>query len=91
MTFVADAPGLVATARAGLENGDPAEVRRAAHTLKSNAATFGAHGLAESSRELEEAAKRGALDDGPARVEALSRELDVVRETLPAVWAEMKR
>jgi GAF domain-containing protein/CheY-like chemotaxis protein/HPt (histidine-containing phosphotransfer) domain-containing protein len=87
--FVTDAPELVAAARAGLETGDPAEVRRAAHTLKSNAATFGAHELAERSRELEEAAKRGALDDGAARVEALSRELDVVRETLPAVWAEM--
>jgi len=88
--FVTDAPELVAAARAGLEAGDPVEVRRAAHTLKSNAATFGAHGLAERSRELEEAAKRGALDDGAARVEAVSRELDVVRETLPAVWAEMR-
>jgi CheY-like chemotaxis protein/HPt (histidine-containing phosphotransfer) domain-containing protein len=88
--FVADAPELVAAARAGLEAGDAAEVRRAAHTLKSNAATFGAHGLAESSRDLEEAAKRGALHDGPAQVEALGRELDMIREALPAVWAEMQ-
>ncbi|MFL5799620.1 MAG: GAF domain-containing protein [Actinomycetota bacterium] len=88
--FVSDAPGLVAAARAGLEGGDPEGVRRAAHTLKSNAATFGAHALAERSRNLEEAAKRGALDDGPARLEAIGRELDVVRETLPSAWAEMR-
>jgi len=84
--FVADTPGLVAAARSGLEKGDADKVRRAAHTLKSNAATFGAHGLAEHSRSLEQAAKRGALDDAPAMLEAMAHELDVVREALPAAW-----
>ena len=87
--FVADAPELVVAARAGLEAGDAEVVRRAAHTLKSNAATFGAHGLADRSRELEEAAKQGTLEDGPARVEAMAGELEVVREALPAVWRQM--
>jgi CheY-like chemotaxis protein len=87
--FVADTPGLVAAARAGIEGGDAEEVRRAAHTLKSNAATFGAHELAGLSRELEDAAKRGVLDDAPARVDAMARELDIVREALPAVWRKM--
>jgi len=87
--FVADTPGLVAAARAGIEGGDAEEVRRAAHTLKSNAATFGAHELAGLSRELEDAAKRGVLDDAPARVDAMARELDIVREALPAAWRKM--
>ena len=87
--FVDDTPGLVAAARAGLETGDAEEVRRAAHTLKSNAATFGAQALAERSRELEEVAKHGALEDGHARVEAMARELEIVRKALPAVWREM--
>jgi GAF domain-containing protein/CheY-like chemotaxis protein/HPt (histidine-containing phosphotransfer) domain-containing protein len=87
--FIADTPALIEAARAGLETRDADEVRRAAHTLKSNAATFGAHGLAEHSRGLEEAAKRGALDDGPAQVEAMARELEVVCEALPAVWREL--
>ncbi len=87
--FVADAPQLVAAAREGLERGDAEEVRRAAHTLKSNAATFGAHGLADAARELEELARRGELDEGAARVEALGRQLDVVRAALPEVWADM--
>jgi HPt (histidine-containing phosphotransfer) domain-containing protein len=87
--FVADTPSLVAAARAGLEDGDADEVRRAAHTLKSNAATFGADDLAERSAALEEAAKRGALEDGAAAVDAMARELDVVREALPVVWRQM--
>jgi CheY-like chemotaxis protein len=48
--FLGDSPGLLAAARAGLEAGDTDEVRRAAHTLKSNAATFGANELAERVR-----------------------------------------
>jgi len=89
--FLTDAPELLAAARAGLERGAAEDVRRAAHTLKSNAATFGAERLAARSRELEDAAKRGALDNGgAASLEAVSRELDVVRETLPALWTETR-
>jgi CheY-like chemotaxis protein len=87
--FSEDAPGLLAAARAGLEQGDADAVRRAAHTLKSNAATFGAGALAERSRELEEAAKRGELDGGPDLVEAIQRSLDVVLRALPDTWREM--
>ncbi|MEO8475558.1 MAG: GAF domain-containing protein [Actinomycetota bacterium] len=87
--FAADAPALIAAARQGLELDDVAEVRRAAHTLKSNAATFGAHALSELSRELEEAAKRGELADGAARIDALARSLEAVLDALPSVWQEM--
>src|SRR6476646_310833 len=48
--FSQDAPGLLAAVRSGLEHGDGDTVRRAAHTLKSNAATFGAGALADRSR-----------------------------------------
>lgn len=87
--FVADAPRLVAAARAGLDAGDAEEVRRAAHTLKSNAATFGAHALAGRSRELEDAAKRGVLEGASERVDAMGGELDLVLEALPAVWRKL--
>jgi HPt (histidine-containing phosphotransfer) domain-containing protein len=89
--FVADAPGLLSAARAGLEAGDADVVRRAAHTLKSNAATFGARRLAECSRELEEDAKKNALAEAPARVDAMARELERVRAELPVVWLEMSK
>ena len=42
----------------------PREVRRAAHTLKSNGATLGATEFAELCRELEQQAKDGRLDGG---------------------------
>ena len=58
--LLTDAPALVETAWAALERGDASEVHRAAHTLKSNAATFGAHRLADMCRELEEMTKDGS-------------------------------
>ena len=33
--------------------------------------------------------KGGMLEDGSARVDAMARELDIVREALPAVWRRM--
>jgi HPt (histidine-containing phosphotransfer) domain-containing protein len=73
--FVTDSPALVAAVGRGLEAGDADEVRRAAHTLMSNAATFGANELADRSSRLEAAAKAGGLDDGLAQIEAIDEEL----------------
>ena len=86
--FLADSPTLVAEARAGLERGSADDVRRAAHTLKSNAATFGANALADRSRTLEVAAKDGELGEGTSLLEAIETELGRVhaalRQRLPA-------
>ena len=59
--FLADSPALVAAARHGLEAGDAEEVRRAAHTLKSNAATFGRIELADRCRGLEARGEGGRV------------------------------
>jgi CheY-like chemotaxis protein len=80
--FVTDSPALVAAARKGLEAGDADEVRRAAHTLKSNAATFGANELADRSHRLEATAKAAALDDGLEQIEAVDEELARVHAAL---------
>jgi signal transduction histidine kinase/CheY-like chemotaxis protein len=87
--FAEDAPALVAAAREALVRGEAAEVRRAAHTLKSNAATFGAQALSDRSRELEEAAKAEDLSDGAAKLDAMARELEAVLVALPQAWREM--
>jgi len=87
--FIADTPGLVTAARAGLESGDVDEVRRAAHTLKSNAATFGALELAERSRRLEEDAKAGAIEDGEGQIRGIAEELERVREALHVASASL--
>lgn len=52
-TFLEEAPGMIADLRSALEVGDRDGFRRAAHSLKSNADTFGAHDLAAPARRLE--------------------------------------
>ena len=64
-------------------------MRRAAHTLKSNAATFGAQALSDRSRAVEEAAKQGQLSNATAMIDAMAQELDVVLDALPRTWQEM--
>jgi HPt (histidine-containing phosphotransfer) domain-containing protein len=60
-TFVDEAPAQLATLRTALARGDSGEARRAAHTLKSNGATFGAASFSGLCRDLEERAKSGEL------------------------------
>jgi CheY-like chemotaxis protein len=84
-TFLADVPILLATLRRALDEGDAAEVRRAAHTLKSNGATLGATEFAELCRALEQHAKDGRLEGAPglvAQVEEERRSLERALEAL---------
>jgi HPt (histidine-containing phosphotransfer) domain-containing protein len=60
-TFLADGPSLTAGMRVAAEAGDPAALRLAAHTLKSNCRSFGATELAELCQEIEHHAARGEL------------------------------
>jgi HPt (histidine-containing phosphotransfer) domain-containing protein len=61
-SFLAEAPSLLAELQTAFETGRAEEARRAAHTLKSNGATFGAAAFSELCRELEEMAKAGRVD-----------------------------
>lgn len=81
-TFVGDTAGLLGTMRQGLAGGDAAEVRRAAHSLKSNSATFGAPRLAAMSRELEAAAREGDLTGAGDQIAELEAECGRVAEAL---------
>jgi HPt (histidine-containing phosphotransfer) domain-containing protein len=84
-TFLNDVPRLVDGARQGLQQGQADEVRRAAHTLKSNGATFGAVRFSELSRELEARARSGSLDgtaDLLARIEGEYESVKIALETV---------
>ena len=61
-SFFQDAPRLIAEARRACEEGQPSDVRRAAHSLKSTSATFGALALSALARELEHRARDGILE-----------------------------
>jgi HPt (histidine-containing phosphotransfer) domain-containing protein len=81
-TFLSDAPRLVEAARRGLEHGQTDEVRRAAHTLKSNGATFGATSLSELSRQLEALARSGTLEGADELITQIDAEYERVRIAL---------
>lgn len=62
-TFLEDAPKLIGELKSSLKAGDADAFRRAAHSLKSNGATFGAVHFAELARDLETIAKESRLGD----------------------------
>ena len=84
-TFLSDAPRLVEAARRGLERGQADEVRRAAHTLKSNGATFGATSFSELSRQLEALARSGTLEGAAELIARIDAEQERVRIALGTV------
>lgn len=79
--FLDDAPNMIANMRAAIPANDVESFRRNAHSLKSNANTFGATELASLAKELEFMAKENNLDIGN-RFETLETALAVVAEEL---------
>jgi HPt (histidine-containing phosphotransfer) domain-containing protein len=87
-TFLGDAPGLVATLRSSLEHRNFEELRRAAHTLKSNGTTFGATALASLSEELELKAQAGTLAGADELLTRIETEYARVEGALGALAGE---
>jgi len=77
-TFGEEAPGMFAELRAAYAAGAAERFRRAAHSLKTNANTFGATALGNQARELE----LGGLPADPSGIDALQTLLDA---TVPAL------
>jgi histidine phosphotransfer protein HptB len=87
--FLADAVELLDSMDEALASGDTEALRRAAHSLKSNAATFGATRLTALARQIEEQSKTTEVAGSPlilaaARAEFVSVEgaLRVARGSL---------
>lgn len=83
--FREEAPAYLATLRRAVEAGEAGEARRAAHTLKSNGATFGAGAFTEVCGELEALSSRGELGDASALVERAELEWERAREALDRI------
>ena len=79
--FLDDAPGMIAAMQNALAAKDVESFRRNAHSLKSNANTFGAFDLAALAKELELTAKENNLDIGN-RLEFLKEEFGKVAAEL---------
>ena len=86
--FLADAPALIATLGSSLDEQNAEELRRAAHTLKSNGATLGAAEFAELCRTLEQRAKDDELDGASELVDRIEEEYRALEEALSALVSE---
>jgi CheY-like chemotaxis protein/anti-sigma regulatory factor (Ser/Thr protein kinase) len=86
--FLADAPELIATLRRSLDGANTEELRRAAHTLKSNGATLGAEQFAELCRTLEQRAKADELDGASELVARIEQEYRPLEEALSTLRSE---
>ena len=83
-SFVDNGSALVAQLADAAGKGDAAALRRHAHTLKSNAASFGAVELSEECAALEARARAGDLAGADDAVVRIAREFDGARAALAA-------
>ncbi len=81
-TFLDDAPRLMSQLESSLQARDVETFRRAAHSLKSNSATFGASRLSGLAKELEMLAKEQKLDDAAPKLPAVEEALHCVEDEL---------
>jgi HPt (histidine-containing phosphotransfer) domain-containing protein len=86
-TYVVDAPRLIELMRQAAAANDPAKLRRAAHSLKSNSANFGATHLAKLCQALEEAAQRAVLENVTPRLAEIEGEFEQVKSALAKLRA----
>lgn len=77
-TFFEEAPLMIAELRSARAAGDAERFRRAAHSLKTNAHTFGASALGASARELE----LGGLPTDTSGIDALQSLYDTAAAAL---------
>jgi len=86
--FYQDADRLLRQARRAREQSQADELRRAAHSLKSASATFGAMALSAAARELENLARGGGLAEAGDHITQLEAELARARAALEATRDE---
>ncbi len=84
--FLDDAPNMLQNMQSALDSKDVESFRRNAHSMKSNANTFGATELGALAKELEFMAKENNLDVGN-RLEVIKEAYDKVAEELKGMRA----
>jgi len=86
-TFLDDAPKLFEQLRTALAASDADSFRRAAHSLKSNAATFGAGELARLAKELEMVGRENKLGEVGDRLIVLEAAYETAAQELKGMSA----
>ncbi|MDX1378147.1 MAG: Hpt domain-containing protein [Anaerolineales bacterium] len=81
-TFLEDAPKMIAEIKSALDSNDADTFRRAAHSMKSNAATFGATDLSALAKELEMLGKENKLNETGDKLKSMEDAYASVRHEL---------
>jgi len=81
-TFLEDAPKIIEEIKSALGTNNVDSFRRAAHSIKSNAATFGASQLSVLAKELEMLGKENKLHETGDRLKALEEAYESARDEL---------
>ena len=84
-TFLKDTPQQLAIIQESLKNGQAEDLRRAAHSLKSNSASFGAVRFSAICKQLEETAKAGDLAAAVGLAEQIRSGYPGVRQALEGI------
>jgi CheY-like chemotaxis protein len=87
-TFLEDSPQLMAEMRQALKDGNAEAFRRAAHSLKSNASSFGANELAAMAKQLEMMGKSADLNGADDLLDKLADQYAQVEKALRALQHE---
>jgi two-component system, sensor histidine kinase and response regulator len=80
--FMQETPSLLESLRVAAAQDDAMQLTQTAHTLKGSAGYFGATGVQVLCERLEAMARTSALEDAPAVVQQLDRELTAVYRLL---------
>ena len=83
--YFEEAPQLIGQIEQALASGDAVVFRRAAHSLKSSSASFGAMQFSASAKELEMIGKEGNLAGSGDKVAVLKEDYVTVHDSLEAL------
>lgn len=84
-TYFADTPQQFTAMHGALTNGNADEFCRAAHSLKSNSANFGAMELSQIAKALEDMGKNRELDNAAETLRDAENEYSRVKSTLESI------
>jgi len=84
-TYLQDSPEMLAQMRQALDTQDAESFRRAAHSLKSNSANFGAMQLSALARELEMMGRENRLGQAGETLVKAEKEYALVEQVLEAL------
>jgi|GEM_PF-1060963 FOG: HPt domain len=89
--FLDETPALMRSLRTAIERGDCKAVERVAHSLKGSAANFGAAGVVNAARRLEELGRSGTTEGASELLQLLEAALEELRPALLDLINEGKR